>query len=148
MQANVPPKDASLATGNVMFFQWFGGAILTCAAKTVFTSSIGPALVDAAPGIDASTIIYSGATELKNIVPPDEWYGVLLAYNKAIDNVFVSTILFFRVFQCLLTVTFGSVSSIGSGMLRISYWFWHWLEESEKGPSIVAPETSSCGAPV
>ncbi|PHH77531.1 hypothetical protein CDD80_508 [Ophiocordyceps camponoti-rufipedis] len=70
MQANSPKQDASEAIGNVMFFQWFGGAILTCAAKTVFASSTSSSLADAAPSIDPSTIIHSGTTKLKAIVPP------------------------------------------------------------------------------
>lgn len=100
MQANAPQADAAAAVGNVMFFQWFGGAILTCVAKTVFTSSIGPALATAAPGVDASTVIYSGATALKSLVPEREWPGVLEAYNQSISHVFVRTP--FSNIECLL----------------------------------------------
>lgn len=96
MQANAPRKDASAAAGNVMFFQWFGGAIFTCVAKTVFTSSIGPLLVSAAPEVDPSTIIYAGVTELHSMVPADEWSGVLRAYNAAIGHVFVRKQIFSR----------------------------------------------------
>lgn len=73
-----------------MFTQYFGGAIFAAVAKTVFTSSLGPALLEYAPSIDPNLLINSGVTNLREAIPPEYLEGALLAYNKSIDHVFVS----------------------------------------------------------
>ncbi|KAK6086167.1 major facilitator superfamily transporter [Seiridium cupressi] len=88
MQANVPKADASIASTLVMFSQFFGGAIFSSVAKTVFTASVKPAIDNFAPDVDPALLINSGAAELQRIVPTDELHGVLLAYNQAIQHVF------------------------------------------------------------
>ncbi|KAH8681864.1 major facilitator superfamily domain-containing protein [Xylariales sp. PMI_506] len=88
MQANVPKEDASIASGFVMFSQFFGGAIFSSVAETIFTSSLAPALARYAPSVDPSLVINSGATELQLALSESELPGVLLAYNEAIVHVF------------------------------------------------------------
>ncbi|KAH8815994.1 major facilitator superfamily domain-containing protein [Xylogone sp. PMI_703] len=88
IQTNLPPEDSSIGASLVMFSQYLGGAIFTSAAKTVFTASIGPAVAKHAPSIDPSLLIDSGITNLRNVIPPRELAGALLAYNEAIDHVF------------------------------------------------------------
>ncbi|ORY55883.1 major facilitator superfamily domain-containing protein [Pseudomassariella vexata] len=88
VQANMPKEDASIASGYSMFSQFFGGAVFTAVAKTVFTSSIAPALAKFAPSVDARLLVNNGATELQKVIPADQISGVLLAYNEAIDYVF------------------------------------------------------------
>lgn len=89
MQANVPREDASIASAYAMFSQLLGGAIFSAVAKTIFTSSIGTALQKFAPDIDPSLLINTGATEIAKVIPPDQVEGALLAYNQAINYVFV-----------------------------------------------------------
>lgn len=137
-----------MATGNVMFFQWFGGAILTCVAKTIFTSSIGPALAVAAPGVDPATIIHNGATGLRNMIPPNEWHGVLIAYNEAIDHVFVSQnpvrlLRYSKVAEwaeCCWLLVLTSIylgPSTCSSLLCFRHWVRYGLEESEEGAAMM-----------
>lgn len=140
MQANAPRKDASAAAGNVMFFQWFGGAIMTCVAKTVFTSSIGPLLASAAPDVNPSTVIYAGATELQSMVPADEWGGVLRAYNHAIGHVFVR-----KYFLTFASPSSGSReinpnvgTSTCGGLLCVCHGIWDGLEEFEESSAVNA----------
>lgn len=140
MQANAPRKDASAAAGVVMFFQWFGGAIMTCVAKTVFTSSIDPLLASAAPEINPLTVIDAGATELQSMVPADEWGGVLSAYNHAISHVFVR--------KYLVTFTFPSFglhetnpnvgTSTCGGLLCVCHRIWDGLEEFKESSAVNA----------
>ena len=75
-----------------MFSQYFGGAIFAAIAKTVFTSSIGPAVAKYAPNIDPSVLIDNGVTDLRSAVPAEYLAGALLAYNDSLDRVFVSHI--------------------------------------------------------
>jgi len=73
-----------------MSTQYFGGAIFAAAAKAAFTSSVGPALLKYAPNVNPNVLINSGVTDLKTAVSAKELPGVLLAYNEAIERVFVS----------------------------------------------------------
>ncbi|OAA65525.1 MFS multidrug transporter [Niveomyces insectorum RCEF 264] len=88
IQANVPPADVPLGTSYVMFCQYFAGAVFLCAARTVLTSTMGAALAEYAPGVDSGTVINTGVTELRKVIPADQIKGVILAYNKALVNVF------------------------------------------------------------
>lgn len=111
---------------------------MTCVAKTVFTSSIGPLLASAAPDVNPSTVIYAGATELQSLVPADEWGGVLRAYNHAIGHVFVRKHLFTLAFPC-----FGSREtnpSVGTstcgGLLCVCHRIRDGLEEFEESSAV------------
>ncbi|KAK9236192.1 major facilitator superfamily domain-containing protein [Lipomyces kononenkoae] len=88
IQTNLPAEDSSLGSSLVMFAQYFGGAIFASVANTVFTSSIGPALLQYAPSIDPNLLTNSGVTDLGEVVPAAELPGALLAYNESIDHVF------------------------------------------------------------
>ncbi|KAI1334615.1 MFS general substrate transporter [Xylariaceae sp. FL0016] len=88
MQANVPKEDASIASAYVMFSQFLGGAFFASIARTIFTTSIVPAVAEYVPGIDPSIVLDTGVTELSSELPPKYLEGALLAYNKSIDHVF------------------------------------------------------------
>ncbi|CAJ2500784.1 Uu.00g036370.m01.CDS01 [Anthostomella pinea] len=88
IQANAPREDASIASAYAMFSQFLGGAFFTSIAKSIFTSSIGDALHQFAPGVDPDLLINSGVTDFIKILPQELLQGALLAYNQAIDHVF------------------------------------------------------------
>ncbi|KAK8058208.1 MFS general substrate transporter [Apiospora phragmitis] len=88
MQANVPNEDASIASAYAMFAQYFGGALFNCVAKTIMTSSFPSALAKYAPDVDPRAFANIGITEAQKVVSAAQLPGVLLAYNKAIVNVF------------------------------------------------------------
>ncbi|KAK0114583.1 hypothetical protein ONS95_014070 [Cadophora gregata] len=90
IQTNLPAEDASLGSAYVLFAQYFGGAIFAAATKTVFTSSMKPAVAKFAPGLDSTLLIRSGVTELHHNVPENYLEGAILAYNQSINHVFVS----------------------------------------------------------
>ncbi|CAK7217353.1 hypothetical protein SCUCBS95973_003120 [Sporothrix curviconia] len=89
IQANVPPSDIPLGISYVMFCQYFGGAIAICAARTVLTSTMAPALAKYAPTVDAATVINTGVTDLRSVFPASQIQGVIVAYNKALVDVYV-----------------------------------------------------------
>ncbi|KAK8111962.1 major facilitator superfamily transporter, partial [Apiospora kogelbergensis] len=82
--ANVPNEDASIASAYAMFAQFFGGALCNCVAKTIMTSSLGPALARYAPDVDPRLFAKLGITEAPKVVSEAQLPGVLLAYNGAI----------------------------------------------------------------
>ena len=90
IQANVPPSDIPLGISYVMFCQYFGGAIAICVARTVLTATLGPTLAADAPTVDAATVINAGLTDLRGVIPASEIESVIVAYNKALVNVYVS----------------------------------------------------------
>jgi MFS family permease len=87
-QAKLPPAEISIATANMLFFQYFGGTIVNVIGKTVFLNALGPALQQFAPAVDAQRVINAGATEFLNVVEPQYVDGVRLAYNKALALTF------------------------------------------------------------
>jgi hypothetical protein len=91
VQANMPDKDAAVASAYAMFAQYLGGAIFICVARTIFTSSLGPALAKYAPGVDPQRIINIGVTEIRQVLPASQLQGVLEAYNLSITHVYVRT---------------------------------------------------------
>ena len=72
----------------VVFTQTFGGAIFLTFAQTVFSKSLVDALAHFAPSVDAQTVISAGATSIHRVVKPGEIFGVLEAYNQAVNHVF------------------------------------------------------------
>ena len=93
VQHAVMTSDSSqLATGTAMltFMQFLGGAICVALAQTTFTNSLGLALKQYGAGVNASEVIGVGATTLEGSIPAEDLVGVLKAYNKSLDNVFVS----------------------------------------------------------
>src|SRR3954468_4959865 len=75
----------------MLFFQYFGGAVANCIAKTVFINSLGPAIEQYAPNVDPEKVIHAGATQVFRTIGSEDRAGVVLAYNKALTSTFVST---------------------------------------------------------
>ncbi|KAI0474126.1 MFS general substrate transporter [Xylariaceae sp. FL0804] len=89
IQANVPRRDASIASAYVMFAQYLGGAFFASIAKTVFTTSLESAVKSLAPGLDPDALVNVGVTDIGTAVPAKLLEGALMAYNQAIDHVFL-----------------------------------------------------------
>ena len=69
----------------------FGGAISLSIAQTIFSNSLKAKLPGYAQGVDMSAVIAAGATAFRTVVSPDKVAGVLRAYSKAVDSVFLYT---------------------------------------------------------
>jgi hypothetical protein len=82
--------DIASAVAILVFCQYFGGALLLSLGQTVFLARLGPALQRFAPNVRAEDLINAGATNIRTAVPAAELRGVILAYNRALTQVFVS----------------------------------------------------------
>jgi MFS family permease len=82
--------DLASAVAVLVFCQYFGGALMLAIGQTAFLARLGPALESFAPNISAEVLVNAGATNTRTIVPAAELDGVLMAYNRALTQTFVS----------------------------------------------------------
>jgi len=80
-------------TAMVVFSQYFGGALFTSLGQTLFVSRLTNELKFMIPGINVDLILNSGATD-RTAIPIVFWRVILIAYNKAITQTFVSQFCF------------------------------------------------------
>jgi hypothetical protein len=73
-----------------MFATYFGGALFVSFAKTIFSNSLISALREFSPQVDAQTIINAGAAGVRGAVSDADLAGVILAFNQALTQTFVS----------------------------------------------------------
>lgn len=91
-QTCLAKKDVMTGVSLMFFMQGLGGAIFISIGQTVFTISLtkqfsalsGIAGFEISPGL----IVNTGATNLRDLVPAQYLPEVLVAYNKALSNVF------------------------------------------------------------
>ncbi|KAK2837003.1 hypothetical protein FQN49_006507 [Arthroderma sp. PD_2] len=88
VQNAVTAEQQSVAFAIVMATQTFGGSVLLSVGKAIFSNGLETALPTYAPGVNPLTIINAGAGDVKDVVSQQFLPGVLLAYNKAISQVF------------------------------------------------------------
>ncbi|KAF2477631.1 DNA repair protein RAD50, partial [Lindgomyces ingoldianus] len=84
VQAVLPTTEIAIATANMLFFQYFGGAVANCIAKTIFLNALRSALGRYAPSVDAQQVIHAGATEVFHVIDANNLEGVVKAYNEAL----------------------------------------------------------------
>ncbi|KAF2826712.1 MFS general substrate transporter [Ophiobolus disseminans] len=87
-QTVLPREDIPLGTAMGFFAQQLGGAIFVPVGQNIFTSALVKRLSGVA-GLDVTTIIDTGATDLRKVVPTEELSTVLDAYSYASTRVFV-----------------------------------------------------------
>jgi hypothetical protein len=85
-------KDMPTANACVMFFNSLGGALSISIAQNIFVNTLGKEIPRFAPGFDARIIAQAGATNLRQVVPPQLLPGVLEGYNRSIVTAFVLAI--------------------------------------------------------
>jgi Major Facilitator Superfamily len=86
-QVCLSKKDVPIGASLMFFSQSLGGAIFLCVAQNVFTNKLVSGLSDVA-GLDASTVVNMGATDLASFIPANLLPIVLIAYNKALTTTF------------------------------------------------------------
>jgi hypothetical protein len=90
VQQGLEPTKIPIGVAMVLFGQFFGGGVFLALADTDLSSSLLSALPEYAPGANITAIIDAGASGVRDVVTSEQLPGVILAYNKAIDNTFVS----------------------------------------------------------
>ena len=72
------------------FSQYLGGAVFILSAKNLFSNGLVSSLKEYAPQVNSQDVITAGATSIRKVVPVLELPNILLAYNHAIAQTFVS----------------------------------------------------------
>ena len=73
----------------IVFFNTLGGVISIPIAQNLFSNALGTELVKYAPGVNPATVIAAGATHIREVVPPAQLPGTLVAYNRAVTRTFI-----------------------------------------------------------
>lgn len=91
IQATVAKDDVATGMAIMFFAQQLGGAIFVTVGQTILSTVVVSRLQDI-PGLDATSIIKAGATELHTIVPPQFMSAVLDAFNHACIMIFLTAL--------------------------------------------------------
>jgi hypothetical protein len=88
IQNLIPKSQSAVAMSLLIFSQFFGGALFSAFAQTIFNIGLERALKEYAPGVSAGTILAAGATGIRSLVGKELLPLVLMAYNQAVGHVF------------------------------------------------------------
>lgn len=86
IQTVLPLKDVPTGTAMAMFSQTFGGALFVSVGQNVFNNRLAKGIMTDTQGLDPSILLHAGATNLKNVIPPEQLPGVQRAYNDALTD--------------------------------------------------------------
>ena len=92
-QAVLPKKDVPTGSALIFFAQSLGGAISVSIGGNVFTTNLVSGLANI-PNLNSSTVLNSGASELRRIVPTRDIGVVLEAYNSGLTGSFMVGLVF------------------------------------------------------
>jgi hypothetical protein len=86
----MPPDEVAQATALMMFANYFKSSLFVSFGKTVFINRLVPALQEFSPLLNAQDLINAGTTGVRLAVSEEDLPGVLLAFNQALTQTFVS----------------------------------------------------------
>ncbi|KAL9043426.1 MAG: hypothetical protein Q9214_003388 [Letrouitia sp. 1 TL-2023] len=86
-QTVLSKKDVSIGVSLMFFCQGLGGSLFLSVAQNVFNNRLISGLASI-PGTNTRAVVKAGATELRDLVAPENLRAVLAAYNKALTDVF------------------------------------------------------------
>jgi hypothetical protein len=90
VQEEVPAEEVATGLAIVNLLMNLGSAVAVSLGQTIFQSYLPGLLAQYAPGVDAGAVTHAGATNIRGLVSPEELPGLLVAYNKALAQMFVS----------------------------------------------------------
>ncbi|CAG8954544.1 hypothetical protein HYFRA_00004459 [Hymenoscyphus fraxineus] len=90
--ADADPEDVPTVSSTIYFFQVLGGAFSTSAAQSAFVNRLVSSVITNAPEANPQQLIFTGATELRSVFPPEQLPGVLQAYLDGIKASFAVAI--------------------------------------------------------
>ncbi|KAG5992890.1 hypothetical protein E4U54_003520 [Claviceps lovelessii] len=89
VQGSVPVEDLATATGMLLFFQSIGGAYLVSASQSAFLNQmVKHVLQNNATHVDQATLVLTGASEIRNVFPPEQQPLVIAGYMTGLKVVF------------------------------------------------------------
>jgi MFS family permease len=94
VQVVLTPEEVPIGSSLVMLATSLGGAVSLSISQTIFNNDLVKQVAKYAPSINPSLVLNTGATEFRNVIPADALGGVLQAYSKAVDTVFIPPIAF------------------------------------------------------
>ncbi len=86
-QTVLSKQDIPTGTALMFFAQSLGGALFISVGQNVFTSRLVSGLATVS-GLDPIIVVTTGATDLRNVVAPEDLGSVLSAYNNALTNTY------------------------------------------------------------
>jgi hypothetical protein len=86
-QNTLKKKDVSTGVSLMFFAQSFGGAVFVCIAQAIFANHLSKHLIGI-PGLDTTSIMQIGATELRHTIPAEHLDVVVSIYNDALVRSF------------------------------------------------------------
>ena len=86
----LPRADVPLGMALMFFMQQLGGSVFVAVSQNIFSSRLVDSLSGHA-GLDTGAIVNTGATDLRTIVPLDQFNTVVRAYSHALTRVFILT---------------------------------------------------------
>ena len=87
-QTVLPRADVPIGMALCFFMQQLGGAVFIAVAQNIFSAWLVTRLSGTA-GLDAESIVNTGATALRTVVPTDQQSTVIHAYSYALTRVFI-----------------------------------------------------------
>jgi len=113
----LPRADVPTGMAMIFFMQQLGGSVFISASQSIFSSKLVNSLSGVA-GLDAETIVNTGATDLRSSVPASELSIIVDAYNNSLTRVFtMAAILSSIMILGSLAVEWKSIKGVkGSGV--------------------------------
>ena len=74
------------ATSIIFFFQTLGGAVFSAVGQNTFIDKFLARLLETVPDVNPQAIVHTGATSLRDIVPPQSLPQVIDAYNYSLTH--------------------------------------------------------------
>ncbi|TGO18939.1 hypothetical protein BPAE_0359g00010 [Botrytis paeoniae] len=94
IQASLPDDDIPIGPALIPFFQALGDTIFVTVGQAIFSHELVKNLSALnLPSLPTSLILYTGATELRTLIPAQYLPEVLSAYNAAITKVFIVAVI-------------------------------------------------------
>lgn len=121
-----------MASAQVFFCQYLGGAVFLAVAETIFTNTLRSSLRKYSPDIDPESVISIGATAVRSTFRGAHLEGVLRAYNHAVTSTFVSLMLKSCASLADLGIVFGSWCVFGCLPVQFRYGLSETSEEREQ----------------
>jgi hypothetical protein len=109
VQTVLPPADISTGIAINFFVQQLGGAVFTSVGQSLLTNLLASQL-SGVPGLNPSSIVGQGATNLSSVVPSQYLGLVITAYNYACQRIFLASMgLAFVSLLCSLGMEWRSI---------------------------------------
>lgn len=88
-QTVLPLEDVAVGTAFAMFASLLGASLFTSVAQNRFANSLVQYIVRSGTlDLDPQVVIQTGATQIRAIIPPQEYPALLLGYNGALMKSF------------------------------------------------------------